>query len=143
MNNFGVCESNAIPITPCAANEYRDANRLCQPCPSGCKTCTSATTCTSCILPSQAPAGAQCVASCGNGFKASNEQCDDNNAVGGDGCSSTCTIEENYRCDVIDNLSVCRWAPVSTDCGNRQLNAGETCDDGNRVSGDGCSSTCK
>jgi cysteine-rich repeat protein len=33
-------------------------------------------------------------------------------------------------------------APVPTTCGNGIVDAGEACDDGNRVSGDGCSATC-
>jgi cysteine-rich repeat protein len=28
-------------------------------------------------------------------------------------------------------------------CGNREIDAGETCDDGNRLGGDGCSATCQ
>ena len=58
---------------------------------------------------------------CGNGNVEVGEQCDDGNGVGGDGCSTTCQIEE---------------------CGNGVLDVGEECDDGNAVSGDGCSSQC-
>lgn len=37
-----------------------------------------------------------------------------------------------------------RWAYISKPkCGNSLLNANEDCDDGNAVSGDGCSSTCR
>jgi uncharacterized repeat protein (TIGR01451 family) len=35
---------------------------------------------------------------CGDGIKQSNEQCDDHNNLNGDGCSSTCTIEESKEC---------------------------------------------
>jgi cysteine-rich repeat protein/predicted outer membrane repeat protein len=35
---------------------------------------------------------------CGDGIIAGAEQCDDNNAAGGDGCSATCTIEPGYVC---------------------------------------------
>ena len=31
---------------------------------------------------------------CGNGVVEANEECDDGNTVDGDGCSSTCNIEE-------------------------------------------------
>lgn len=34
-------------------------------------------------------------------------------------------------------------ACVSTTCGNRALDMGETCDDGNTTPGDGCSGTCQ
>ena len=34
-------------------------------------------------------------------------------------------------------------APVATSCGNGKIDPGEECDDKNKASGDGCSSTCK
>jgi len=36
--------------------------------------------------------------SCGDGYRMSPEQCDDGNAVSGDGCSSTCREEAGYWC---------------------------------------------
>ncbi len=63
---------------------------------------------------------------CGNGIVEAGEQCDDGNTVNGDGCSSTCQLEN----------------PPAV-CGNGILEAGEQCDDGNTVNGDGCSSTCQ
>jgi cysteine-rich repeat protein len=60
---------------------------------------------------------------CGDGtIQAScGEQCDDGNAVDGDGCDSNCTL---------------------TACGNGIVTSGEECDDGNTVNGDGCSASC-
>jgi cysteine-rich repeat protein len=51
------------------------------------------------------------------------EECDDGNAIDGDGCSSTCAIEF---------------------CGDGVVNdsGAEECDDGNTVSGDGCAANC-
>ncbi len=69
--------------------------------------------------------GSPCGTVCGNGVLEAGEQCDDGNTVSGDGCSSTCQIEQ----------------PAV--CGNGVLEAGEQCDDGNNVSGDGCSATCQ
>jgi cysteine-rich repeat protein len=64
---------------------------------------------------------------------AQGEECDDGNAVSGDGCSATCQRE---ACgDTIDG-SAC---PT---CGNGIVDANEQCDDGNTASGDGCSATC-
>jgi cysteine-rich repeat protein len=54
--------------------------------------------------------------------RAIDEQCDDGNAVAGDGCSDGCGIEE---------------------CGNSVIDAGEECDDGNVAPLDGCSGTCR
>jgi cysteine-rich repeat protein len=58
---------------------------------------------------------------CGNGTIDAGEECDDGNAVGGDGCSVVCRFEV---------------------CGNGYVDVGESCDDGNTVSGDGCSDVC-
>lgn len=60
---------------------------------------------------------------CGNSVIESGEQCDDGNAVSGDGCSSSCQLE----------------GPV---CGNGVREDTEQCDDGNGISGDGCSAAC-
>src|SRR5262249_48335918 len=58
---------------------------------------------------------------CGHGVLEPGEQCDDGNAIDGDGCDSNCT---------------------PTGCGNGVVTAGEICDDGNTTSGDGCSADC-
>jgi cysteine-rich repeat protein len=60
---------------------------------------------------------------CGNGTIEDGEQCDDGDALSGDGCSSDCQLEED-------------------ECGDGTLSAGEQCDDGNTSNGDGCSSAC-
>lgn len=39
----------------------------------------------------------KCIDICGDGKKITSE-CDDGNTESGDGCSSTCTIEKNFRC---------------------------------------------
>jgi cysteine-rich repeat protein len=63
---------------------------------------------------------------CGDGIRqeSEDEECDDGNNRNGDGCSSSCFVEE----------------PV---CGDGFLNAGEECDDGDTTSGDGCSANCE
>jgi fibro-slime domain-containing protein len=101
------------------------------------------------------PNGGPCVKSvCGDGVVGAGETCDcgtnpsqlpagcsgPNGLFNGDGtgCSRTCTKEP-----------VCRGTAGSgtthacaTTCGNANIEAGEACDDGNLVDGDGCSSTC-
>lgn len=78
------------------------------------------------------------------------ETCDDCNTNNGDGyynsnlvirfdrCSSTCKMEKGYFCYVSATSSKC--AEI---CGDG-INVNNTfpCDDGNRLSKDGCSSTC-
>jgi cysteine-rich repeat protein len=58
---------------------------------------------------------------CGDGAVGPGEECDDGNAIDGDGCDSNCTV---------------------TACGNGIVTAGEQCDDGNLLNGDGCNSDC-
>lgn len=44
----------------------------------------------------------------GDGFRSSNEECDDGNTIAGDGCSSACQIEMQYECSSEYNrTSVC------------------------------------
>jgi cysteine-rich repeat protein len=64
------------------------------------------------------------------------EECDDNNAGAGDGCSDVCTIEPGYICS--GQPSVCVLS-----CGNGTIDGGEGCDDNNTTNGDGCSANCQ
>ena len=78
-----------------------------------------------------------CIAAavCGNGLVQGSEQCDDFNAVNGDGCSATCAIEPGFQC--FGSPSVC-----TTVCGDGIAAGVEQCDDFNATNGDGCSATC-
>ena len=73
---------------------------------------------------------------CGNGTIEVGEECDDTDTDDGDGCSSTCTVEDGWVCE--DEPSVC--TPVV--CGDGLIEGDEECDDNNTGGGDGCSSTC-
>ena len=75
---------------------------------------------------------------CGNGVIEPGETCDDGNTSDGDGCSSTCQIEQGWACPTPGQL--CMKLQI---CGNGKIDPGEQCDDGNTMSGDGCSSTCQ
>lgn len=88
--------------------------------------------------------GQLCVATCGDGRKiAGLEMCDDANKTSGDGCSLACQIETNYQCQEAspEAKSVCTPKSVEV-CGDGKASANEMCDDGNKDSGDGCSSAC-
>ena len=76
---------------------------------------------------------------CGDGALNDDEQCDDGNKVGGDGCSANClVVEQGYACPTPG--AECESAAI---CGDGALVGGETCDDGNTAAGDGCTETCQ
>ncbi len=91
-------------------------------------------------------AGAACIDLwvCGNGIVDPGEVCDDGNTVAGDGCSATCTtVESGWTCPKgANNTGGPCTKPFASVCGDGILESGESCDDGNAVSNDGCSSTC-
>jgi cysteine-rich repeat protein len=91
---------------------------------------------------------------CGNGLVDDGEQCDDGNAVDGDGCSAVCTMdavcgdgkmEGPEQCDdgnAVDGDGCSKTCTKDAVCGDGKMEGPEQCDDGNAVDGDGCSKTC-
>lgn len=79
---------------------------------------------------------------CGDGVRTLSERCDDGNETNGDGCDELCVDEPGFIC--FDNFP-CR----QTFCGDFFVEidftskSGESCDDGNSTSGDGCDPTCE
>jgi fibro-slime domain-containing protein len=75
---------------------------------------------------------------CGNGIIDPGEQCDDFNAMSGDGCSASCQLETGFVCPRVG-------APCIhlVYCGDGVVEPPEQCDDGNSIPGDGCSGTCQ
>lgn len=93
---------------------------------------------------------------CGDGQVQGTEQCDDGNTADGDGCSSICVTEPTVETacdDSVDNDldglvdcadNDCASAAVCTAvCGDRVIDPGEECDDGNSIDGDGCTAACE
>lgn len=75
---------------------------------------------------------------CGNSKIDDNEACDDGNAVGGDGCTALCQIENEYACETPGEACVSTAA-----CGDGILSVSmEICDDGNTDDDDGCRGDC-
>ncbi len=74
---------------------------------------------------------------CGDGAVEGAEQCDDANALAGDGCA-LCSVEPGFVCG--GEPSQCVLAQA---CGDSSLDPGEGCDDGDRIPGDGCSDVCQ
>ncbi len=79
---------------------------------------------------------------CGDGVIEGSEGCDDGNTVSGDGCSSACMVEAGLRL-LRGAIGVRCNGKIAAVCGNGIVELNETCDDGNTMSGDGCSSTCQ
>ena len=75
---------------------------------------------------------------CGDGVVATGEQCDDGNTV-----TEACAYGQ-ASCTVC-GATCQRVAGATSLCGDGRVDAahGETCDDGNQGSGDGCSATCQ
>lgn len=81
---------------------------------------------------------------CGDGLVQGTEQCDDGNQENGDGCTAAC---ENERSAPPVSKPAPKPKPKPAPpsppvCGNGKIEAGEICDDGNTLSGDGCSAVC-
>lgn len=72
---------------------------------------------------------------CGDGILADDEQCDDDETIDGDGCSSTCVLEPGWQCQ--GQPTTCFAV-----CGDGIQVGEEQCDDDNIQPGDGCSVDC-
>jgi cysteine-rich repeat protein len=97
------------------------------------------------------------LSTCGDGkvnrFAVPPEVCDDGGTLDGDGCSHDCKVEfcgdgvvNNHEvCDPSVDPAHCNLDCTTSLCGDGKLNAaaGEQCDDGGTLGGDGCSPDCK
>ncbi len=83
---------------------------------------------------------------CGDSFIVAPEQCDDGNAVSGDGCSAICTLESVCGNDVVEGVEVCddgRQCTDWQDCtADASLCAGIGDDSCETRGGDGCNANC-
>ncbi|MEZ4287734.1 MAG: BspA family leucine-rich repeat surface protein [Polyangiales bacterium] len=87
---------------------------------------------------------------CGNSVLEVAEACDDGNVVDGDGCSSSCLLENGENCTDSTqcvsgqcDVGVTDVCTSSSACGDGIIDDGEGCDDGNTDADDGCSDTCE
>ena len=62
----------------------------------------------------------------------------------GDACTSGDTCDAKGKC-AAGTPQQCKAGTCesTSTCGNKKIDAGETCDDGNIIDGDGCSGTCQ
>ena len=75
---------------------------------------------------------------CGDGLRAGNEQCDDENVLNDDGCSENCEIELGFTCNPVEAYAHCGSDECNEVPGDGITVGGEVCDDGNFHNGDGC-----
>ncbi|NOZ81109.1 MAG: PGF-pre-PGF domain-containing protein [DPANN group archaeon] len=108
---------------------------------------------------------------CGNSIIEGAEECDDGNTLDGDGCSSTCTLEQTQICgnSIIEGTEECDDGSLNGDactpdygdsctfcdasctnqtaegpyCGDGTINPPEACDDGNLDDNDSCTASCQ
>lgn len=97
----GYCAKN----TPCAIGNYLNGSS-CAKCSDYCQMCVSELECGECstgfkislLMQPDGTAYSVCEPDCGDGRKVDIEKCDDGNLKNGDGCSSTCTVEDGWSC---------------------------------------------
>jgi cysteine-rich repeat protein len=93
-----------------------------------------------CPASANANTDSDCMAMCGNGMREMGEECDGSLPAGAScpppgACLTTRPSCERCMVECVD-------APLTPCCGNRTVESGETCDDGNTAAGDGCSASC-
>lgn len=94
----------------------------------------------------------KCDALCRDGLLDTGEECDDRNAVDGDGCDSNCTVTRcgngiattGEECDDGGDSPVCDLDCTLAVCTDGRLNpfTTEQCDDGNALNRDACDNEC-
>ncbi|KRX07487.1 Insulin-like growth factor binding protein, N-terminal [Pseudocohnilembus persalinus] len=130
--------NNCLLTCPSGYYDNPDPYNSCDPCDTICNTCdyTAPLQCTSCNsgyflynnycvqcddllgFENDPTDSTNCLEICGDGLVVSTQfECDDGNTENGDGCSSTCTIEEGYTCEGGNQyqLSICQknWGYIN------------------------------
>jgi len=72
---------------------------------------------------------------CGDNVITAPEECDDGDAVPGDGCDNNCQVEDGFDCTGVPSTCV-------TVCGDGFTTPDEACDDGDQDELDGCTTQC-
>jgi proprotein convertase subtilisin/kexin type 5 len=77
-------------VTGTCPSGYYLSTPTCIRCKKECLTCSTGTTCDTCIIGYLYSTGGKCVSKCGDGSRDDNEQCDDGNPDNDDGCANDC-----------------------------------------------------
>eukprot|EP00347_Sterkiella_histriomuscorum_P024339 403331469 len=136
------CDNNFARtcFSDCNPGEY---GGKCTSCSTKCNTCydSAVYSCFSCDETTHKIfyADTFCKEVCGDGFNYGTFECDDGNTNNNDGCSSSCKVEQGYKCSGGSSST----PDVCTEiCGDGMSVGILACDDGNLIDNDGCSSTC-
>ena len=146
-----VCDSAAC-VDPCSlvtecATDARCAGDVainCGPDDNGCLVEQSRQTCTGNTECSVSGDTASCVDPCAGIAQCDPDAfpaCEGNLAVRCLANADGCFVRSTSNCAAISQ--VCSEGACEIPCGNGRLDSGETCDDGARRAGDGCSTTCR
>jgi cysteine-rich repeat protein len=156
-SNCLTCSSashRAISGTTCPCTSgYLDAGAaLCVECSSamvGCLTCSSSTACTSCRSGFTGTTSCTCSTnSVVSGFCNTVYGCTSISDITGAPLCTACNealylqLSAGFQCVCITGTTTLANLSCSINCGDKYVLPQEGCDDGNTVSGDGCSSTC-
>ena len=155
---FGACSGAIYCVVDniCDQGFFPENNSTCsQDCYCGDGVCDATyENATSCAVDCSGGGGG---ATCGDGILEGAEECDDGNAINGDGCDQLCLLEPANNCgnSVVDSGEDCDDGADGDDydgctdsctsaaiCGDGLLDLSEQCEDSNRDNGDGCDSSC-
>lgn len=135
---FSLNQPSICTLASLCGNGIKDGGELCDTNDFGGKTCVSMGFFGGnlvCVPHCDTIATQSCIwinpLTCGNGQLDLNEQCDDGNTLGGDGCSSGCKTEPLYICSGAP--SVCNIP----NCGDGLISSNEVCDS-NSLAGQTC-----
>jgi cysteine-rich repeat protein len=151
-SNFRHMVSPSPTTCNCMTNYVSSGGAMCNLCSAymtGCLTCSSTSTCSSCIPGYTGSSSCTCsTGSIVSGYCNTVYGCitisDINGTQTCTTCNSTLLVELNsiFKCACITGTTTLSDQSCDPICGDNYVLAVEGCDDGNLINGDGCSSSC-
>ncbi len=129
-------------VSSCPTGYYANANDVCQSCISNCNVCSNKISCTTCatsyLLLNNGASSLTCISgtTCPTGYYINSQTCNS--------CLAQClTCTGPSTCTSCVTGYYLSASKCLLKCGDGTRQDNEECDDGNGVSGDGCSNKCK